>query len=45
MDSAIIQQISKKMDRHNYVDKEITFVRPNDIMKYAREKHTQLNIG
>ena len=25
--------------------KEITFVRSNDIRKYARGKHTQLNIG
>ena len=35
----------KKMDLHNYVDKEITFVKSNDIMKYAQGKHTQLNIG
>ena len=34
----------QKMDLHNYVDKEITFVRSNDIMKYARGKHTQLSI-
>ena len=27
------------------VNKEITFVRSNDIRKYARGKHTQLNIG
>ena len=26
-------------------DKEVTFVRSNDIRKYARGKHTQLNIG
>ena len=38
-------EISKKMDFHTYVNKEITFVRSNDIMWYAREKHTQLNIG
>ena len=33
------------MGFHNYVNKEITLVRSNDIMMYAREKHTQLNIG
>ena len=27
------------------VYKEITFVRSDDIMMYARGKHTQLNIG
>ena len=41
MDSAIIQR-GKKLDFHNYVDKEKTFVRSNDIMKYARGKHAQL---
>ena len=35
----------QKMDLHNYVNKEITFIRSNDIMIYARGKHTQLNIG
>ena len=35
----------KKRDFHTYVNKEITFVRSNDIMRYARGKHTQLNIG
>ena len=30
---------------HNYVNKEITFVRSTDIRKYARGKHTQLSIG
>ena len=45
MDSAIIHRGIQKMDLHKYVDKEITFVRSNDIMKYARGKHTQLNIG
>ena len=30
---------------HNYVNKEITFVRSNGIMMYARGKNTQLNIG
>ena len=35
----------QKMDFHTYVNKEITFVRSNDIMRYARGKHTQLNIG
>ena len=38
-------KISKKMAFHSHVNKEITFVRPNDIMRYARGKHTQLNIG
>jgi hypothetical protein len=44
MVSATILEISKKMDFHNYVNKEITFVRSNDIRSYARGKHTQLNI-
>ena len=34
----------QKMDFHNYVNKEITFVRSNDIRKYARGKHTQLTL-
>ena len=34
-----------KMDFHTYVNKEITFVRSNDVMRYARGSHTQLNIG
>ena len=29
------------MDFHSYVKKEITFVGSNDIMMYARGKHTQ----
>ena len=33
-----------KMDFQNYVNKEITFVRSNDIMMYARGEHPQLNI-
>ena len=45
MDSATILEISKKVDFHNYVNKEITFVRSNDIMMYARGQHTHLNIG
>ena len=36
---------SNKLDFHNYVYKEMTFVGSNDIMRYARGKHTQLNIG
>ena len=28
----------QKMDLHNYVDKEITLVRSNDTMMYARGK-------
>ena len=38
-------EISKKMDFHNHVNKEITFVRSNGIMMYIQGKHTQLNIG
>ena len=45
MGSATIHGDFQKMDFHNYVDKEITFVRSNDIMRYARGKHTHLNIG
>ena len=33
-----IASISQKMDFHNYVNKEITFVISNDIMMYARGK-------
>ena len=32
-------------DFRNYVNKEITFVRSNVILMYARGKHIQLNIG
>ena len=45
MESATIHRDQQKMDFHNYVNKEITFVRTNGIMMYARGKHTQLNIG
>ena len=45
MDSATTHRDFQKMDFHNYVNKEITFVRANDIMRYAQGKHTQLNIG
>ena len=45
MDSATIPRDFQKMDFHNYVTKEITLARSNDIMRYARGKHTQLNIG
>ena len=38
-------EISKKGDLLNNVNKEITFVRINDIMMYAWGKHTQVNIG
>jgi hypothetical protein len=38
-------KISKRMDFHNYANKEITFVKSNDIMLYARGKHTPLIIG
>ena len=40
MDSALTHRGIQKMDLHNYVDNEITFVRSNDIMGYARGKHT-----
>ena len=40
-----IIEISKKMDFHNHVNKEITLFRSNDIKMYARGKHTQLHIG
>ena len=33
------------MDFHNYVNKEITLARSNDLMMYAGGKHTQLNMG
>ena len=45
MNSTAIHRDSQKMDFHNYVNKEITLARSNDIMKHARGKHTQLNIG
>ena len=45
MDSATDHQDFQRMDFHNCVNKEITFVRSNDIRKYARGEHTQLNIG
>ena len=37
MDSATIHRGIQKMDLHNYVDKEITFVRSNDIMGMLEE--------
>ena len=43
MNSATIHRDFQKMDFHTYVNKEITFVRSNDIMMYARGKHTQFN--
>ena len=45
MDSATIHRDFQRMDFHNYVNKEITFVGSNDIMRYFLGKHTQLNIG
>ena len=45
IDSATIHWDFQKMDFHNYVNKEITLARSNDLMMYARGKHTQLNIG
>ena len=44
MDSAIFHREFQRMDFHYYVNKEITFVRSNDIMMYARGEHPQLNI-
>ena len=45
MNSATIHRDFQKMDFHNYVNKEISIVRSNDIMMYVREKHPQLNLG
>ena len=45
MDSATIHRDFQKMDFPNYVNKEITLARSDDLMMYARGKHTQLNIG
>ena len=45
MESVTILEISKKVDFHNYVNKEISIVTSNDIMMYVREKHPQLNLG
>ena len=45
MESVTILKISKKVDFHSYVNKEITFVGSNEKMVYARGEHTQLNIG
>ena len=45
MNSATIHRDFQKMGLHNYVIKEIAFVRSNDITRYSRGKHTQLNIG
>ena len=44
MNSATMNQDFQKMDFHQYLNKEITYVRSNDIMRYVRGKHTQLNI-
>ena len=44
MDSAIIPRDFQKMGFHNHVNKEITLVRSNDIMMYARGKQTQLTL-
>ena len=37
-------EISKKMDFHHYVNKEITFVRSNDIVMYARGEHPRITL-
>ena len=44
MNSVTIHRDFERMGLHNYVNKEITFVRSNDIIMYVRGKHTQLNI-
>ena len=44
MNSATIHRDFQKMGFHNYVNKEITLVRSNDIMMYARGNHTQLKM-
>ena len=41
MDTATNHRDFQRMDFHNFVNKEITFARSNDIMMYARGKHTQ----
>jgi hypothetical protein len=45
MDSATIHREFQTNGFPQLCDKEITFVRSNDIMLYAREKHTSLSIG
>ena len=48
-DEEVADRLSKnhrdfqRIDFHNYVNKEISFVGSNDIMMYARGEHTQLN--
>ena len=44
MHSATIHRDFQKIELHNYVNKEITIIRSNDIMMYARGKHTQLTL-
>ena len=45
MDSATIHREFHKDGFPQVCDKEITFVRSNDIMMYARGKHTPLIIS
>ena len=45
LNSTAIHRDSQKMDFHNYVNKEITFVKSDNIMRYTQGEHTQLNIG
>ena len=45
MNSATILQDFQKLDFHTYVNKEITFVKSNDIMLYARGEHPRADIG
>ena len=45
MDSATIHRDFQKDGFPQLCDKEVTFVSSNDIMLYARGKHTPLIIG
>mgnify|MGYP005845991859 CR=1 FL=1 len=45
MNSVTIHRDFQKMDFHDYVNKEITFDRSNDIRMYAQENIHNLNIG
>ena len=45
MESVTIHHRFQNMDFHTYLNRQMTFVRSNDIMRYARGKHTELNIG
>ena len=45
MNSVTIHRDVQKKDFHNYVSKEMSIVRSDDIIMYTRGKHTQLNVG